>query len=144
MYAVISDSTYGLALNRFLADQLGFVPAIQVITDNPPEKYRKQISNQFENLSEGVSTEVEYAEDGYTIDEIIRNTDFKGRAPIIFGTSWDRDLSKELKGYIMEIALPVSNEIVIDRCYVGYRGALTFLERLYTIVTATDTKIITS
>lgn len=144
MYAVISDSTYGLALNRFLADQLGFVPAIQVITDNPPEKYRKQISNQFENLSEGVSTEVEYAEDGYTIDEIIRNTDFKGRAPIIFGTSWDRDLSKELKGYIMEIALPVSNEIVIDRCYVGYRGALTFLERLYTIVTATDTKIIIS
>ena len=37
-YAVISDSAYGLALNKFLADQLGLVPAIQVITDNPPEK----------------------------------------------------------------------------------------------------------
>ena len=62
--------------------------------------------------------------------EIIRKTDFRSRAPIIFGTSWDRDLAKELKGYIIEISLPVSNDIVIDRTYVGYRGALRLLEKI--------------
>ncbi|MGN0145244.1 MAG: nitrogenase component 1 [Clostridium sp.] len=144
LYAVISDSAYGLAINRFLADQMGLVPVIQVITDNPPEKYRNLINEQFENISDDISSKVEYAEDGYTIDKIVRQQDFGSRAPIIFGTAWDRDLAKELNGYIMEISLPVSNEIVIDRSYVGYRGALTLLERLYTIVTATDSKIITS
>jgi len=144
LYVVISDTTYGLAINRFLADQLGLVPVIQVITDNPPQKYREQISKEFENLSEGISTRVEYAEDGNVIDQIIKSLDFQNRVPIIFGTAWDRDLAKELKGYIMEVSLPVSNEIVIDRSYIGYKGALTFLERLYTIVTATDSQIITS
>lgn len=137
-YAVISDSSYGLALNRFLADQLGLVPAIQVITDNPPEKFRGLIAKEYENLSEGISTRVEFEEDGFTIGEIIRKTDFRSRAPIIFGTSWDRDLAKELKGYIIEISLPVSNDIVIDRTYVGYRGALRLLEKIYTTVTNVD------
>lgn len=144
LYAVISSSTYGLAINRFLADQMGLVPVIQVITDNPPEEYRARINREFEQLSEDIGVTVEYAEDGHAIERIIKNTDFQNRIPIIFGTSWDRDLAKELTGYIMEISLPVSNEIVIDRSYVGYRGALTFLERLYTIVTATDSRIITS
>lgn len=137
-YAVISDSAYGLALNRFLSDQIGLVPSIQVITDNPPEKYRKLIAEEYENLSEGISSRVEFEEDGFTIDEIIRKTDFRSRRPIIFGTSWDRDLAKELKGYIIEISLPVSNDIVIDRAYVGYRGALRLLETIYTTVTNVD------
>ena len=54
-----------------------------------------------------------FEEDGFTIGEIVRKTDFRTRAPIIFGTSWDRDLVKELQGYIIEISLPTSNEIVI-------------------------------
>jgi nitrogenase molybdenum-iron protein beta chain len=142
IYAVISDSAYGLAINRFLSDQIGLVPAIQVITDNTPEKYRKQIADEFKKLSEGISTDVEFEEDGYRIGQIIRNTDFKGRSPIIFGTSWDRDLAKELHGYIIEIGLPTSNEIVINRSNIGYKGALSFLEKLYTTITNTDSKII--
>ncbi|WP_237714857.1 MULTISPECIES: nitrogenase component 1 [Pelosinus] len=54
---------------------------------------------------------------------------FRGK---IFGTTWERDLAKELKGAIIEVGFPASYEVVLSRSYVGYRGALTLLEKIYT------------
>jgi nitrogenase molybdenum-iron protein beta chain len=40
-------------------------------------------------------------------------------------------LAKELKGAIVEVGFPASYEVVLSRSYVGYRGALTLLEKIY-------------
>lgn len=131
-YAIIGDSAYNIALNKFLADQIGLIPAKQIITDNPPEKFREAIRKEYINLSEGVSTEVEFLEDGYIIEEQLRNTNFGAGTPIIFASAWERDIAKELKGLILEISCPSSFEVVINRSYIGYTGALTLLEKIYT------------
>lgn len=131
-FAVIGDSAYNLAITKFLVNQLGVIPATQIITDNPPERYRKRIEEEYGNIAEDVATEVEFEEDSYIIHEKIRKTDFGNKPPIIFGTTWERDLAKELKGHIVEIGFPASYEVVISKSYVGYRGALTLLEKIYT------------
>ncbi len=131
-FAVIGDSGYNLALTKFLVNQLGLIPGRQIITDNPPEEFREEILEQYRNIAEDVSADVEFEEDSYVIHQKIRSTDFGHKPPIIFGTTWERDLAKELKAAMVEIGFPASYEVVISKSYVGYRGALTLLEKIYT------------
>ncbi len=133
-FAVIGDSAYNLALTKFLVNQLGLIPASQIITENPPEKYREAIRNEYRHIADDVSTDVEFEEDSYVIHEKIRNTDFGHKPPIIFGTTWERDLAKELKGFIVEVGFPASYEVVLSKSYIGYRGALTLIEKIYTTI----------
>ena len=137
-YATVGDSAYNLALNRFLVNQLGLIPVKQIITDNPPEQYRDFIRNQYCHLAADVSAEAEFEEDGYVINEKLRHTDFGHKPPIIFGTTWERDLAKELKGSIIEVGFPASYEVVLNRSYIGYRGALSLLEKIFTTVVSSS------
>jgi nitrogenase molybdenum-iron protein beta chain len=130
-FAVIGDSTYNLALTKFLVNQLGLIPGRQIITDNPPDELREGIRAEYHNIADDVATDVEFEEDSYAIHQKLRTTDFGHKAPIIFGTTWERDLAKELKGAIVEVGFPASYEVVLSRSYVGYRGALTLLEKIY-------------
>lgn len=100
-------------------------------TYNAPEKYRSLIEKEYENLAEDVSTSVEFVEDGYIVGKLLKETDFGSKPPIIFGTTWERDTAKELNGYIVEIGFPASYEVVINKSYIGYRGALTLIEKIY-------------
>lgn len=131
-FAVVGDSGYNLALTRFLVNQLGLIPGRQIVTENPPEEYREAIREQYRHIADDVSTDVEFEEDSFRIHQILRKTDFGHKAPIIFGTTWERDLAKEIKGAIIEVGFPASYEVVLNRSYVGYRGALTLLEKIYT------------
>ncbi|TCS77462.1 nitrogenase component 1 [Pectinatus cerevisiiphilus] len=133
-YAVVGDSAYNLAINKFLVKQLGLIPAIQIITDNPPEKYRQAIIEEYKNLDTDVSTDVTFLEDGYEINTILEKVNYGHRPPIIFGTTWERDTSKKLGGSIVEVGFPASYEVVLDRTYIGYRGALSLLEKIFTTV----------
>ncbi len=131
-FAVIGDSGYNLALTKFLVNQLGLVPARQIITDNPPDEIREEIRAHYRSIASDVSVEVEFEEDSFTIHQKLRATDFGHKPPILFGTTWERDVAKELKGAIVEVGFPSSYEVVLARSYVGYRGALQLLERIYT------------
>jgi nitrogenase molybdenum-iron protein beta chain len=131
-FVVVGDSGYNLALTKFLVNQLGIIPGKQIITENPPEEYRDDIRAHYTTIAEDVSTEVEFEEDSYRIHRLIRATEFGQKPPIIFGTTWERDLAKELKTGIVEVGFPASYEVVLSRSYLGYRGALTLLEKIYT------------
>lgn len=130
-YVVIGDSTYNLALNRFLVNQMGLIPEVQFITDNPPEKYRKNITEEYEHLADDVSAKVEFLEDGYIIDKKLREIDFGGIKPIILGSGWERDVAKDLKAVLVETSFPTNHEVILTRGYVGYKGALNLIERIY-------------
>jgi nitrogenase molybdenum-iron protein beta chain len=131
-FAAASDSATNIALSKFLADQMGVIPVKQIITDNPPEKYREAIRRLYENLSEGVSSEVEFIEDGYTIEQEIKHADFGASVPLILGSTWESDVAAELKGLLVRVGTPNTEEVVLNRTYIGYRGALTFIEKVYT------------
>ena len=108
------------------------IPARVIVTENPPEEARDLIRDQFRAISHDVSVDVGFEEDSYTIHQLLRATDFGHKPPILFGTTWERDLAKELKGAVVEVGFPASYEVVLNRSYVGYRGALTLLEKIYT------------
>lgn len=131
-FAAVGDSAYNIAFTKFLADQIGMIPVKQIITDAPPKRYRKAISELYHNLSDGVSAEVEYIEDGYIVEKELQTVDFGGSKPLILGSSWELDVARERGALLVEIGTPISEEVVINRSFIGYRGALTLLEKIYT------------
>ncbi|MDR2163792.1 MAG: hydrogenase [Clostridiales Family XIII bacterium] len=131
-FAVVSDSAYNIAFSIFLADQLGLIPVKHIITDNPPDIYRDKIQELYKHLSEGISSEVEFIEDGYLVEQSLKAADFGSGAPLILGTSWERNIARELGAIFLEVSTPAMEEIVINRSYIGYRGALSLIERIYT------------
>lgn len=137
-YSVIADSATNIAINKFLVNQLGLIPALQIVTENPPEKFRDTINNEFLHLADDVCTKAEFEEDSYIIHEKLKNMDFGRKPPIIFGSTWERDVAKELNSHVVEITFPASYEVVINRSYIGYRGALTLLEKIFTEAVGTS------
>ena len=131
---VVSESAYNLAVTRFMVDQLGLVPGRQVITENPPQEFRDAIRAQYRDIAGGVSAEVAFAEDGHLIHRLIRETDFIGQLLIVFGSTWEGKLSRELHAPLVEIGYPATDEVVLSRSYIGYRGALALIERTYTTI----------
>lgn len=136
---VVSDSAYNLAVSAFMIDQLGLVPACHIITENPPEAERAGIVAAFRALSDDSEVPVYFAEDGYEIDRIVRATDLTGHLPIVFGTTWEGELAKALDAPLIEIGYPCTDEVVLSRSYIGYRGALHLIERIYTTVVRAET-----
>ena len=133
-FAVLSDSAYNLGLTSFLVNQLGLIPGLQIITDNPPEEFRDSIRAAYATIADDVSAEVSFEEDSYRIHETLKRTGFGHRPPIIFGTTWERDIAKSLKAPIVEVTFPTTYEVVLSRSYIGYRGALTLLEKIYSTI----------
>lgn len=130
-FAVVGESSYNLAITKFLVNQLGLIPVKQIITENPPEEYRDIISKEFEDIAEDVSVTPLFLEDGYLVEQALINSEEK--PSIILGTTWDRDAAKQLGGNVVEIGFPASYEVVLSRTNVGYRGALSLIEKIFTV-----------
>ena len=118
---------------------MGLTPGRQIITENPPEEFRDAIRAEFRNIAEDVTAEVDFEEDGYFIHKRVQETDFSDHTPVVFGTTWEGELAKNLKGFLVEVGYPSTDEVVLSRSYIGYRGALALLEKIYTTVVRAST-----
>ena len=132
-FVVVSEAQYALAITKFLVNDMGDFPLKQFITDDTPLKYREAIKEEFGRLNYGLKAEVEWNVDGHDIAGKIRNFDFEG-VPLIFGSSWEKPLAKELKGRYVNISYPMIERLVINSSIVGYQGGLKLLEDIYTVV----------
>lgn len=134
-FLTVADSFYSLGISLFLVNELGLLPGRQFVTDEPPDDCRTALVKQFAALSPSVSAEVTFTHDGGEIAELVRNSGYE--QPLIIGTSWDHDLAKQVGGYHLTIALPITDRLVLDRAYVGYRGGLRLIEDIYASVLST-------
>ena len=108
------------------------MPVKQIITDNPPERFRESILEQFRHISDDVSVEPEFIEDGYLVEQSLNTAEFGQSVPLILGSTWEGDVAKKKGALLIEIAAPASEKVVINGSYIGYRGALQLLEDIYT------------
>ncbi|MGB4092568.1 MAG: nitrogenase component 1, partial [Ruminococcus flavefaciens] len=130
-FAIVGDAAYNIALSKFLADQIGLIPVGQIISDNTPVKYREEVAALYDELSEGVYGNAEFIEDGYLIEKKISEYDFGSSTPLILGSSWEQDVAKEKGAVLVEVGTIATEEVVLNRTYIGYTGALQFIEKVY-------------
>ena len=128
-FAIVGDAAYNIAITKFLSDQIGLIPVGQIISDNTPVKYREDVAALYTELSEGVNGNVEFIEDGYLIEKKLSEYDFGTGTPLILGSSWEQDVADELGAILVEVGTIATEEVVLNRTYLGYNGALSLLEK---------------
>lgn len=132
-FTTIADSTYALALSKFLVSDLGLIPDRQYVVDGIAENLQEEVRSYFQDLGEGIGADVLFTSDGGLVQEEIRATKFRSK-PLILGSSWDRVLAREINGVSLSVSMPVSDRLVFDRSYVGYTGGLRLVEDIYSAI----------
>lgn len=132
-FTTIGESLYGLGISRFLVNDLGLLPGEQFVTDEPPQEHREALTRYFETLSPTVAAAVHFMADGGAIHKHLRDSHHR-QPPLIIGSSWDRDIAADLKGYQVSLSLPVTDRLILDRSYVGYAGGLRLAEDIYAAI----------
>lgn len=131
---VVADSAYALAIAKFLVGDLGLNPGVIVVTENPPETEQEAIRAAFRDLAPGVDGHPVFESDGYRAHAAIRAHARVGEYPIVYGSTWEASIAAEIGAPLVEVSYPVTDEVVLNRAYIGYRGALQLIERTYTTV----------
>ncbi len=129
-FYTLLDSTYSLGVSKFLVNEMGILPARQFVVDNAPEEFRPVIRDEFSHISATRSAQVDFENDAGVIQQAIRGEDNRQRA-LILGSSWERDLSKDIKADLLILSPPVAHRLVLSRGYAGYDGGLRLIEDIY-------------
>lgn len=130
-FVVAAQSSYALAYTKFLAEQVGLLPRLVILVENVPEKYRDSIRGEFAKINAESKFDVSFEEDGYLVEKKIDEVKFTTDKPLILASSWELTLAQRKKALFFEVSAPSSETLIINRSHVGYRGALSLLERIY-------------
>ncbi|MFC2019671.1 nitrogenase component 1 [Chloroflexota bacterium] len=131
-FAVIGESNLAIGVNKFLTNELGHIPLLTVITDDPPDKYRKSIIDELTNLESGLKPEVVFRANADEIWALVRESE----AEVILGSSLDTPIARQLTVAYVGIAAPEVNRVITDNTLCGFKGALELASDFYSAVVA--------
>ncbi|MDF2875742.1 MAG: nifK 2 [Sporomusa sp.] len=129
---VVGDANYSYALTRFIADDFGWIPYLVAVTDILDDTGKAKVTARFNSLPAELRPKLIFETDTSRIatslqEELAKEPDEYG-SPIspafVLGSTWDRPLAHEFKAGFLSVTYPVSNRVVTDQAYAGYRGGL--------------------
>jgi nitrogenase molybdenum-iron protein beta chain len=123
---IVADAGTAIALTRYGSNELGWLPELVIITDNPPEEFHDEIvRNLTEGLDSIVKPEVHFEIDSHRIRLLLREHTLQ----LILASSLEKYLAvDELNAMQVSVAFPVYDRLIVDRNYAGYRGGLALME----------------
>lgn len=62
----------------------------------------------------------------------IKNEIIKAGPTYILGSTLDKEVAQELSVPFQSVSFPVTDRLVMNRAYAGYRGSITLVEDLFT------------
>jgi nitrogenase molybdenum-iron protein beta chain len=142
---VLGDANYAYAVADFLAEDLGWLPDLVVVTDDLSEDSREILQTKRNERNGLPLNQVLFESNSVRIKESIsddwRAENWKkyhnGRRPVfVAGSSLDRSLATSLGAGHLSLSFPVSNRAVLSRGYTGYSGGLRLTEDVVSAVIA--------
>lgn len=121
---IIADANYSIGVTKFLANDLGQLPVLVVVTDDPDEKYKDRIEEDILDLKYELSPEIAFENDARKIAEKVENV----KMQLLLGSSIDKPLAKKLRIPHFSISYPITDRVILNRCYAGYTGGINLLE----------------
>ena len=129
-FAVVADSNTAINITNFMVNELGYLPDIIQLTDNPPEEYRENIIKALtEDLESTSSPEIIFEPDSFEARENLRNRSFL----FLFASSLEAHSASEFGAPGVgvphtTVSFPSYNRVILNENYVGYEGGLTLIE----------------
>jgi nitrogenase molybdenum-iron protein beta chain len=129
-FALVGESAAVTGIAGFLAGTLGLMPRTIVVTDPLPEEALEAVRQSLSGFEAEFGTAMVFSEDSGEISDSIR----RSQAGIVLGSELERPVAEELGAVFLPLSFPLGRRVVIERGYAGYRGAVTFLEDLFSAV----------
>ncbi|GHV75482.1 hydrogenase [Spirochaetia bacterium] len=128
-FAVVGDANTAVGITRFLANDYSFTPVVTIVTDNPfREADRQRIKERLTTLEYARPPDVFFEADHYNIMQKLREYD---NITLLVGSSLEQEIALERNIQCHVMSFPVTDRLVLNRTYIGYRGVLTLVEDLY-------------
>lgn len=128
---VAGDSLYSIAYAHYLEDEVGFIPKGIYIADDPGPENEKALKHLVEEILPDYPDALIIEADAELTSDILKEELAKTSRAVVLGTDWERGLVKESGNLFLYAAAPISQDIIIRKSYVGYKGGLDLLEDLY-------------
>lgn len=128
-FAVVGDSNTAIGLTRYLANDYSFTPLITIITEPMFRKEDKErISKRLTELEYAKPPKVLFEADQYKITKALEeNKDIT----LLIGSTNEREVALKKDIQCSVITYPITDRLIFNRTYAGYRGSLTLIEDLY-------------
>jgi nitrogenase molybdenum-iron protein beta chain len=142
---VVADVNYAPALTEFIADELGWLPQLTVVTDPLDEEQQTAVDRRFSTYLSGARAKVRYDANAaavrrYLIDSWERDRNHRYydalNSVVIFGSVFEKDLAEEFQYQLLPLSFPVTNRVVFNRSYAGINGGLTLAEDAFALLVA--------
>lgn len=128
-FAVVGDASTVVGITRFLANDYSFTPLLAVITDPMfRDEDKARITRQLTDLEHAQPPRVVFETDQWKIGEELRAND---EITLLIGSTYDREFAMEKGIQCAAVSYPITDRLVFNRTYAGYRGSLTLIEDLY-------------
>jgi nitrogenase molybdenum-iron protein beta chain len=139
-YAVVAGNATGaIPLARFLADELGWIPSLVVLTDDLPEHEHERVASGLDGLQYTQRPKLVFETDTSQIAihlaqiwPVSNGERYHRRfAPAyVIGSTLEKELAAGLGAKHLSVSYPVFNRVIINRGYAGFRGGLHLTEDL--------------
>jgi nitrogenase molybdenum-iron protein beta chain len=142
---VVADANYAPALSEFIADELGFVPHLAVVTDPLAAAQQAALAPRFRRYLSGSGPKVIYDPNTAAVRRHLTDSWEKNRnsryydafgPAVILGSAFERDLADEWQFPLLTVSFPVTNRVVFNRGYAGFTGGLTLAEDIFGLLVA--------
>lgn len=129
-FAVVGDSDFAVGITRYLANDYSFTPVLVIISETIfRQEDKDRIIKNVTELEYAVPPKVLFLSDQYEINEAVRNEEKE--ITLLIGSSNDREVALEKEIQFLPASFPITERLVFNRTYAGYRGSLTLTEDLY-------------
>ncbi|GHU41736.1 oxidoreductase nitrogenase component 1 [Clostridia bacterium] len=142
---VVGDANYAPALTKFLADDLGWVPKVCIISDDLEDFQKEKVTGIIESLETKLPVDVYYESDPTEVkthfwktvprksDSLFQDT---FSPAFVVGSHLEREFAIDLGAGHLSVSYPVGNRLVLDRGYAGFSGSLSLIEDLIAVIVA--------
>ena len=129
-FAVVADANNAIGFTRYLANDYSFTPVLVIVSEpviRPDD--RERIVKEITSLEYARPPKVLFLTDQYEINKAIR--DEEEEITLLVGSSNEREIALEKDVQFILGSFPISERLIFNRTYTGYRGSLTFTEDIY-------------
>jgi nitrogenase molybdenum-iron protein beta chain len=128
-FSVVGDAGTAIAFTKFLANDCSFTPVVIIVTEPIwQDDDRAYITKQIQTLEYAKSPDVFFLPDHYDVRQKIK--EYEG-ITLLAGSSLEQEVAIEIGAQHNTVSYPISDRLIMNRTYAGYKGAVTIVEDLF-------------
>lgn len=128
----VGDAEYTLGVADFLVNELGLTHKATFIDDDPQsESIKKLVLENAEKYVPALKDSIFFEADGGKISRALYDKIGNSKKAVIFGSTWEEMVANRTDNNSVLFSMPLSNDLILAKTFVGYNGGLRIIEELY-------------